>query len=461
MDDLEQILRLTDISCDGEAVEYNKNGNPFITVSRNTKAETRESRNNRLSREQLELSQRSLEERAEQTRVRVPVLITPATSAHQSRANSRATSAASKSLNSVTMNQVKARTKTMPEKMYQMRQVYLTQLLINKKQHDIAKLHRIQVNTEAQVIKDEQDCADEANEYKISMNKLQAALSKSRKQAAENSAMYSTLNKELIQLQASVNTKTSIISKNEEILETYQECEKFLKGFLNEGYNNIFEYFNHPSVLVDELDLLQSETLNLVKCYNHYVEAQGVINEKVQKKASQQEQEEKDITASENKPRELESRDYNGTEAAKKNDSLDQEIAKLKQLVTDTYVACFGSKPDISPMNMLEKIESSLESMIKIEDTVSSDILSEIKTKKDEERKLKERLDGQEKRRLEQLRKVEQALQRANKSIPKHDKKRSIERMLPYKLVTKHRNQSDILAAQQEKENALLFGPPE
>lgn len=454
MDDLEQILRLTDISADGEAVEYSKTGNPFITVSRNARLETREKRNTRLSREQLLLNTRTLEQRAEQTHIRVPILTTAATSQHQS----RAVSAASKSVGSIDQMKTKTRTKTMPEKMYQMRQVYLTQLLINKKQRDIAKLNRIQVNTEARTLKAEQDVSDEANEYKISMNQLQAALSKSRKQAAENAALYSTLTKELIQLQANVNAKVSIISKNEEILETYQEYENFLKTFINDDVTNIFDYFNHPSVLIEEMDLLQSETLNLVKCYNHYVEAEGVLNEKVQKRKILQDKEEKEITENENKPRDFSTMDYKNASAAKQNDGLDQEISNLTQMITETYITCFGKCPDMSPMNMLEKIESSLERMIKIEERVAPEILQEIKTKKDEERKLKERLDGQEKRRLEQLRKVEQALQRANKSIPRHDKRQPKQRILPVKLSKKRSNENDLLAAQQEKENALLYG---
>ncbi|EAY19566.1 hypothetical protein TVAG_228290 [Trichomonas vaginalis G3] len=459
MDELEMILRLTDISADGEAVEYNRSGNPFITVSRDTKTETRERRNNRLTREQLEKSQQTLEERSELCRRRVPCLTTPATTAHQSRVASRARSPANELDNTYDVSQHRGRTKTMNEKMYQTRQIYLTQLLINKKQADIQRLQRIQNNTEYNTRKAEQDVSDEANELKNSMNVLQAALSKSRKIAAENEVQYSTLKKELLQLQANFNAKSSIISKNEEILEQYQEYEKFLKLFVPETVDDIFSYFHHPSVLIEEMELLQDETLSLVKCYSHYMQAQNAINEKTQKKAEQQDIEEQLIEASEVRTKLAPLEDYTPRAAAKQNNSLDQELNRLTNLISDTYKMCFGNAPSMSPIAMLEKIETNLENMMKIEETVSSEILLEIKTKKDEERKLKERLDGQEKRRLEQLRKYEQALQRANKAIPRHDKRFPKERMLPGTRVQKVDTKSERLAALRKKEDELLYGP--
>lgn len=459
MDDLDAILRFTDISADGEAVEYNKNGNPFITVTRNTKTETRETRNKRLSKENLMKTQQTLEERSELARRRVPSLTTPATTSHQSRVASRARSAASELDTSYDVTQHHGRTKTMPERMYQTRQIYLTQLLINKKQAEIANLHRKQINTEYNTLKAEQDVSDEANDMKNYMNQLQAALSKSRKVAAENASHYSTLYKELLQLQANVSAKSSIISKNEEILEQYQEYERFLRTFVPDTVENIFDFFDHPSVLLEEMDLLQGETLNLVKCYNHYMECENVINERVQKKAKEQEFEELEIAANELRTKKKPLEEIKTADASRRNDLLDQELNKLTDQISETYEACFGIKPDLSPINMLEKIETQLEEMMKIEETVAPEILLEIKTKKDEERKLKERLDGQEKRRLEQMRKVEQALERANKAIPRHDKRRKVQRMLPVKLMTKRDNKNERLAAQLEKENALLYGP--
>ena len=456
MDDEDEILLYTDISGDGKIITYNTTGNPFITASQQAQDETRQQFNSRIIREQQEKFHQTLFQKTSSLRSTIPSVTTAATSQMQSRCQTRGTSM--KSTQSSSFKGKRQRTKTMPERMLQKRQIYMTQLLIDKKRTEMSKLARSKIITQDKLEKDENDVNNEIDEYKQTMNALQAALSKSRKRAAENSQQYSSLVKQLSQLQSSVNAKSAIISKNEEILEQYQEYEQFLKVFLPVKYeNNIFEYYNSPSVLIQELDEMQRETLNLVNCYQHFVDVEGVLNEKTEKRFKEQEEEDQKITQIIERTQLPKVEVYHSKTVEKSKDKLTAKIDKLKQTISETYMICFGRKADISPMNMLEKIEQSLENMLKIEQTVPSDVLEEIKAAKEEERREKERQEGHERRRLEQLQKIEKALERANKEIPRHDKRRPIQRMIPVK---KHHTTDKELNKErlaQERENKMLF----
>ena len=454
MDDEDEILYYTDISGDGKLITFQNTGNPFITSSQQAPNESRKEFNNRITRERNEKFHQSLVAKTEQTQSSVPPFVSAATSQYQSRAATRSTS-----IRSVPASKVpRERTRTMPECMHQMRQIYMTQLFIDKKKAEMAKLSRSKVITEDKIEKEEKRVNSEISEYKQSMNALQAALSKSRKKAAENSQMYSTLIKELSQLQSNVNAKSAIISKNEEILEQYQELEAFLRVFLPRDYEKkLFDYYKTPQVLLQELDEMQRETLNLVNCYQHIVDVEGVLDEKTEKRRKEQEEEDEQITKMIERT-ELPTVETYQTKTVEKNkDILSAKIDKLKHTISDTYVACFGRKADISPMNMLEKIEQELEHMLKIEQTVAPDVLEAIKAQREEERRQRDRLEGQEKRRLEQLGKIQKALERANKQIPRHDKKKPIERMIPVKKPHRNDMERNKEKLAQEQEERMLY----
>ena len=460
-EDLEnEILKYTDISGDGKLITYNTTGNPFITSSQQFSGESRQDFNNRITREIQERNHQTLIQKTEQLKSHIPSVTTGATSQVHSRLQTRSASMHSQPLS--TKKQPRERTKTMPECMLQKRQIYLTQLLIDKKRAEMRKIARNQVLTQDKMDKDEKDVNNEIDEYKQSMNALQAALSRSRKKAAENSQQYSSLVKTFSQLQSSVNAKSAIISKNEEILEQYEEYAEFLKIFLPREYEKrMFDYFNNPLVLIKELDELQTETLNLVNCYQHFVDVEGVLNEKTEAMMKEQDDEDNKINKIIEKTELPKIETFQSKKVETDKDILTAKIDNIKNTISETYMICFGHKADISPMNMLEKIEQSLEQMLKIEQTVDPDVLEKIKAQKEEERREKERQEGHERRRLEQLQKYQKALERANKEIPRHDKRRPIERMIPVKKHHTTDHELDKARLALEMENRMLFSNDE
>ena len=449
MDDEEEILRYSDISASGCAVAYNTTGNPFRLVKKPENGSLQE-HNIQVAKEKRAQMMRTLALQ----RPRVSPVITRGTSSRRSESSRTESSCLSKTGSIV---QRGMRNQTMMEFIEQKRNMYKTQLFINKKKAELQNLEKIKEQSINDIKKEHDNNVSQMYENKATLNKLQVELTNIRRKQAENSQNYLQQCKKLEQLEISVRSTKEIISKNEKMHDSYTSYSDFLEQILPRGIDDKFSYFNDPMVLIDDMHNLQSATLDLVQCYDNLVQMEGVCNYKSEQKEEMLKRAEEDIDNLINNTKfdvhELNIED--SVESAR--ESVEKEIEKYTKIIKQVFEECFGAKTSMTPLSMLQEIEKSIVNMIKLQENIDPKILDCVMSEKEIEREQKERYDRRERRDQEQAKKKEETLKMATREIPRRDKKHPIQRMLPSVLAHNDDSEHKRMTAELKAEERLLF----
>lgn len=339
------------------------------------------------------------------------------------------------------------------------REIYILQLLIDKKKEEIQKIYNRMDQAEKDLIKRDEDIDISSEEVKLKNTESEANLARAKHKMEEKARRKVELQRELKQVTLNVNMINSEIYKNEEQLESFREYNDFLQKLTPEGENTL-DHFNDPSVLLNEFEEIKEFNLLLIQDCQYYEQIynRGIKNVNKKKEITdgyiQSVQDQIDslevVTPSTNE---------NDTELNQKDfDIKNDEYIRLAKLIERTYINCFGQTADVPPVGMLERIENQLEDFYKRIDLVDPHFAHSRQALKDKQRRDKLRREKQERQAAEQRLKMEQAIERANKPI----KKKSGRPLMERTTIKKNEKKTDykLLREMKEKQrfDGLLYG---
>lgn len=137
------------------------------------------------------------------------------------------------------------------------------------------------------------------------------------------------------------------------------------------------------------------------------------------------------------------------------------EYDKLTNKITEVYSECFGVIPDLTPLQMLEKLENALEEFYENADNVSTEFMTEHQTMINKERREQQRIASQAAKEKAQQEKKEHAIARATKPINKRYGRPVISRAVPIKHEKNIDEERLRILEEMRKEEEMLFGPLE
>lgn len=337
----------------------------------------------------------------------------------------------------------------------QKREIFLVQLLIDRKNKEIERINQ-QRKAENAVFNDQMSkIAETKNQYKMTINQLEADLqrhSKAAEVAIKNKA----------ELQASLKAKkTKLLAVETEIAAHEEDVVRYraYRDFLMKITANVDreKLQGNPQIILNELEYLENENLFLFeKCSELSNDKDSLfssVNSEITRAIAESEKmsnttevlSKQTIPLVDPQPKLL-----NSPEVAE----IDSELQKLTVYVRNAYADCFGKSTDISPLMMLHRLETELEALYKQSLQLPEKEIIEKQNAKEKERREKQRIEKQMQQILEQQAKNDAAIARSKMPVKKRTGRPLVERKVPVK-VTRHVNKKNLDEEYQEK---LLYG---
>ena len=401
--------------------------------------------------EREKLSSLSLAERVEQMQCPVPPCRTQRTKV---RAVSKAESAISAERRAKT-----ARNQRTTEFITEKREIYLTQLLIDKKTKEISKINKIINENNAKLQEKNEEAALLDEKIKLATQHIEATLSRGIRDAEQATQKRVEVNKKLRFQRNRVDVLRSELTKNKDALDTYKEYYQFMEAVVPDGAKQK-DFYNDFNLIPDSFDKIQHDNLFIqIQCQRiEEMDSRGIDNaaELLRQKERIVESLENQISSIkpiENVTYEIAEGTTNEAEATVK------EIDQLKVLVNRVYERCFGEKSSESAMTMLTRIEDSLNQMYEdisyVDKTFVAKSMYEINQKRRNEQRRKAQMDKD--RALAE--KKEQALKRAARPIKEKTGRPLMVRTVPRRKNVRDDAREKALIRKRKQMENLLFGP--
>ena len=344
------------------------------------------------------------------------------------------------------------RREQMHEFVEQKREIFLVQLLIDRKNKEIDRISQTRKTEKKNIADEEAKIAETTNQYKMSRNQIDAELTRGKKSMEDAIKKRTEISKQLKKMRANVSVIESEITKNEYMLESYRNYADFLKK-LAPPNTEPMDVFKDPKQVLDELEKVEMDNLFLIQHCAELTEERenGLthLNAEIDKTVA----EKSSIEESMSKMKQVE--EFTGPETIKST-SLDTTLANLTRSVRKAYMECFKVNADISPLAMLERIEIGLEKMYTQSTTIDPKFLTERQSLRDKKRREEQRLAANKKKLEDQKKKAEAALARAKKPIKRRTGRPLNERVLPIKL--KHTVDDKAKLEEEKAIDDFLFG---
>lgn len=336
----------------------------------------------------------------------------------------------------------------------QKREIFLKQLLIDRKDKEIERLVHKRKSEKKNLGEVESKIAETSNQYKMSKNQIDAELTRGRKSMDHAIKLRSEVAAELKKVKNNSNLMKNEITTNQDTLDQYRIYFEFLRA-MTPPHLTPNEYFKTPSVLMNEFEKIEKDNLFLIaQCHemklNEDTEQQR-YHDQIQNAQCQK----KFIDETSNKLEKISLLTFYSPSTSEV-ENLDEQFKILNKVVTKAYYSCFQKVSDMNTLSMLEKIENELEEMYAKSSDILPSFITSKQNEKEKERRDKQRKDRQEMIEQLQKRKLEQAMERANMPIKPHFFRPLIERTLPLK--KKKTSDDDQKAIAEEIENEFLYG---
>ncbi|OHT15969.1 hypothetical protein TRFO_42172 [Tritrichomonas foetus] len=347
----------------------------------------------------------------------------------------------------------------MTEFVQEKREVFLIQLIIDRKNKEIARLNN-QAKSEENDLQDrEMKIAETSNEYKMTSAQIEAALARARKSSEAATKKRVELQKELKCESQTVALIQSEILKNQDTLEAYRQYDEFLHSIIPNG-KDFDSHFQSPETLLKYFDDIEQENLFLLDQFQNRTEEIEKDMTKYDKDMNQY-----DATYSVLKERvdSLPVVPEEQTELMEGNvhesEFIDNELQRLSNLIYSTFVKCFGTGSSLSAITMLEILEQGMEDLYDRIQYVKPSFRNEKMSIIDKQRHLQELRDEAERKEAQQQEKMLKAIERAKKPIPKKNGKPIRGRMLPNMFIKKDEEAERQRMLERKRIEDLLYGP--
>jgi hypothetical protein len=342
----------------------------------------------------------------------------------------------------------------------QKREIFLVQMLIDRKNEEIAKIYNSMKNAEANLVATEANIEELKVQYKADNAKSEASLTKARKASEAATTQRVTLLRAFKRATLSISLMKSEIMKRKEMLEGFHTFNQFLLGLVPDGYT-IETYFTSAQVAIDAMDQMEREGYEMIDVCQTFngrlARATGVLDADIKdaNKTIEVIDEQYDTYMREKAVDENEFV-FRGK---KNSEQLDADLEAVSALVTHTYIKCFEKASNITPLAMLEKIENTLEKFYRSVLQVEPSFVAEKTAVRMKERREEQRIFKQVKQEQDQARKREQAAMRANKPIKQRFGRPLVRRSI---IAMKGKTNDEYLRRvkrEQDRIENLLYGP--
>lgn len=345
-------------------------------------------------------------------------------------------------------------TQRMCEFIQQKREVYIVQMLIDRKMRQIGKINERITQAEKSLEEVEVKLGENKSVFKIASAKVESDLAKARK-SMENAVRIRVEKQKEVKLRATANdVMRSEILKNLENMEFLAMCQKFLLQVTPPGEDPA-QYYREPKTLLTKIEEMEGENFSIIQHMDEIEQLieRGVtdVSGELEKVAALIEKAQMDL----DRMAEVEEMEF----PSPSSEAQDAEIAMIEGLVKNTFVKCFKKESDLSPISQLEKLENELENLYRQIKKIDPHFVHEKQSLRDKERREKQKRDRQEKEAEEQRLKKEQAIERARKPI----KRKTGRPLYPRSTLERIQKQDDdrmfLIRQEQERVDRLLYGP--
>ena len=352
-----------------------------------------------------------------------------------------------------------ARTKRIEEFITEKREIYLTQLLIDKKTSETAKIYKSMTDNEKKYLEQEEEIQTLSDKMKYATQQVEVTISRARRdlEIAIQNRVEKT--KQLRFQQNKNNILRADITKNEDLLEIYQGYKDFMSTLIPEG-KTLEDCYHDFNLIPDYFDKIEKDNLFIqIQCQRiEELDSRGVdaVNESL---ANNQRVIEQVKTLMDNiEPLPTVSYEIN-KETVEERQNIVTEINDITKLIHNTYVHCFGEDTKQSALTMLTKLENSLNQMYHDIEYVNPTFVSKRITAINIERRNQARKLAQEEKDRILAEKKKQALARATKPAKKRTGRPLYIKTAPYKKVKRDDDKEKELIRKRKKMEDLLFGP--
>jgi len=406
------------------SLSYFNDPNPFDIPSDMELLERRDAEVKKHKENQKVLSKQSLVQR--NSTIKSPIY-----SAGKSLSKKNRKSTASILENNTTIFGENQRRQQMNEFIEQKREIFLVQLLIDRKVKEIERISQTRKTEKKNLADEVAKISETSNQYKMTRNQIDSELQRGKTAMDEAIKHRTELAKELKQKRALVSSISSEIVKNEELLDSFKSYEDFLKK-ISPNETTPKDYFQRPAQLLYELEKIEKENLFLIRRCHELAESQETGLTRVSLELERTKNEKDRISNAMNGLEKIKKVDLSGHKM-KDSGWVDDDLKIITNHVKKTYMTCFRVSADINALTMLERIENSLENLYSQCSQIDNEHLSKHLMKQEMSRRDVMKKQKQAKDEEEQRKKLEQAIERANKPIKRKMGRPVHERYLPIK----------------------------
>jgi len=344
---------------------------------------------------------------------------------------------------------------TIREKMQEKRDIFLINMILDRKEKQLKAIDKYIENTEINAESQEESILEESNRINRETDKIDLDLLRANKSAEYELLRRAELSKELKKKQQSLSILQSEIAKNIDAKQRYMDYYLFLSSICPQS-KELFMHFSSPDILIDDIKYLENSNRFIAQQIDNFENQLG---------------KEKSVSES----LKLADQFLNNIESSigffapapptgfpcdfmKDEHNTELELSQLNGMVQNTFYKCFGKESSILPIEMLRSIENELEifynAICRVNPLFVEMKSAQIYQKRKEENKKREL----EKREALLLEKKEAAIARANKPIKKPNGRRIVPRILPQHTGRRNdpRYASDLI--ELEKLNNMLYG---
>lgn len=460
-EDADEIRQFMGIGNDGVVVTYPKSGNPFQFNPDASSAADSLHGSGEYAPDSDRFRKISLIQRIDTDKPKLPPCVTRATQLTQStRASARDTQpqAASALARAPRLLQNNPRKQLISEFVLEKREKFLVQLIIDQKEKEMQRLRNLQESTEQKAKEMEEEIEKETDRNKMRTVQIEAGLARSRRMAEAASQARAAKAMELKQARLRLGAVRTQINENENLLETYRPYYDFMHMMLPEG-ETVDYFLKSPNRLTDELHRMEDENLFVIQqcqrlqdVLDRGSDATDAEIQMARETAKEMEEKLGRIEPEENVNYEL------SPDQKRVLYDEDGELVALQRMVKETYLKCFKSDADLDSISLLERLESQLQLMTELCSYVDPEFVAAKQAVKDKDRWEAQRKKMNDEREKEQKRKIDKALSRALKPIPKKVGRPVKERVLPIKRQKQSDEDLELARLEKEREERLLYG---
>lgn len=337
------------------------------------------------------------------------------------------------------------------------REIYLTQLLIDKKEQEIDKIKKQMEKGDELITNTVENMVQISSKMKNANASIETKLSQQRK--ATELALHNRVEmseKFLVQVN-NISIIKSELTKNQDLLQLYRQYYNFMKTIVPDD-KSPEDFYEVPTFIEDALNDIEQDNLFLLQHAQHIEELinRGHVNL------------EEEIINTQNLVDALSDRiekliplpelNIEPSQAdVKKVQETEEELTYLSQLISMTFQKCFHEEPNLGAVAMLTKLEDTLEQMYRELKLVDPDFVHLKQQEINKERRNIARIKMQsEKEKLLQIKK-EAALARATKPVKKKLGRPLVSRTVPQRNIKKDQDKELELIRRKEEVNKLLF----